>query len=159
MFSILIWKILELMQAWNVFPANFCQKLWQRWPTLHWDCTRVVATGISICILKLCEILLRDRYLLQAKTKDLPSESHSVQNISDPIGQNTSQVKQNCCSKVFWTLKFQDFSLNSWRLLPDFWMPKNTSALSHMQMRMHILEIFSNDKPPICMTSNDISSF
>jgi len=40
--------------------------------------------------------------LQQAKTKDLPSESHSVQNISsDPIGQNTSQVKQNCCSKVF----------------------------------------------------------
>ena len=44
---------------------------------------------------------------LQAKTKDLPSESHSVQNISDPIGQNTSQVKQNCCSKVFWALRFQ----------------------------------------------------
>ena len=44
---------------------------------------------------------------LQAKTKDLPSESHSVQNISDPIGQNTSQVKQNCCSKVFWALTFQ----------------------------------------------------
>ena len=35
----------------------------------------------------------------QAKTKDLPSESHSVQNISEPIGP-TSQVKQNCCSKV-----------------------------------------------------------
>jgi len=37
--------------------------------------------------------------LQQAKTKDLPSESHSVQNISEPIGP-TSQVKQNCCSKV-----------------------------------------------------------
>jgi len=38
--------------------------------------------------------------LQQAKTKDLPSESHSVQNISDSsIGQTTS-VKQNCCSKI-----------------------------------------------------------
>merc|ERR1712004_173180 len=45
---------------------------------------------------------IANELLQQAKTKDLPSESHSAQNISsDPIGQNTSQVKQNCCSKVF----------------------------------------------------------
>ena len=80
---------------------------------------------------------------LQAKTKDLPSESHSVQNISDPIGQNTSQVKQNCCSKVFWTLAFQAFFWSSWRLQSKLQplriprMPKDTSAFSHMQKKMH----------------------
>merc|ERR1711953_272116 len=38
--------------------------------------------------------------LQQAKAKDLPSESHSVQNISESnIGQSSS-VKSNCCSKV-----------------------------------------------------------
>ena len=35
----------------------------------------------------------------QAKAKDLPSESHSVQNISESsIGQSSS-VKSNCCGK------------------------------------------------------------
>jgi len=38
--------------------------------------------------------------LQQAKTKDLPTESHSVQNITDEdIGQ-TSSVKQNCCARL-----------------------------------------------------------
>ena len=108
---------------------------------------------------------------LQAKTKDLPSESHSVQNISDPIGQNTSQVKQNCCSKVFWTLAFPAFSGNSLRLPKlsrTLWflgasqtprMPGNTSALSQMQKKMHIWKIFPIDKPPIRMNSSDPSSF
>eukprot|EP00092_Neocalanus_flemingeri_P081530 GFUD01101851.1.p1 GENE.GFUD01101851.1~~GFUD01101851.1.p1 ORF type:complete len:184 (+),score=25.19 GFUD01101851.1:132-683(+) len=39
-------------------------------------------------------------YFLQAKTKDLPSESHSVQNISDSSIGQTSSVKQNCCAKI-----------------------------------------------------------
>jgi len=38
--------------------------------------------------------------LQQAKAKDLPSESHSVQNISDSTLGQSSSVKSNCCSKV-----------------------------------------------------------
>ena len=136
------------MQAWNVFPPNFGQKLWQRWSALHWNCARAVATGICICaFIFICICNNEERFCqkisstfdpkyLQAKTKDLPSESHSVQNISDPIiGQNTSQVKQNCCSKVFWTLLLEFFAKNfliSWSL-PDLWMPKNALALSHAE--------------------------
>ena len=52
----------------------------------------------QVYLIYLLPILLLS-FLFQAKTKDLPSESHSVQNISEPIGQ-TTQVKQNCCSKV-----------------------------------------------------------
>lgn len=115
-------------------------------------------------IRKICYETDFDGYL-QAKTKDLPSESHSVQNISDPIGQNTSQVKQNCCSKVFWTLALQAFFWSSWRLQSKLQplriprMPKDTSAFSHMQKKMHIWKIFPIDKPPIRMNSSDPSSF
>ena len=107
---------------------------------------------------------------LQAKTKDLPSESHSVQNISDPIGQNTSQVKQNCCSKVFWALRFQasrkfvepqdilDFSElsrlpNAQKFVGDHQPP------SHMQRKCTFWKSSSKDKPPIRMNPNDTSSF
>ena len=89
----------------------------------------------------------------QAKTKDLPSESHSVQNISsDPIGQNTSQVKQNCCSKVFWSLISLKDSRNSSEVLWSLaifqisYFCRRCSGISRLQKKMFTWEILSNNK-------------
>ena len=51
--------------------------------------------NISLPTLNVCNYCY-----FQAKAKDLPSESHSVQNISDSTLGQSSSVKSNCCSKV-----------------------------------------------------------
>ncbi len=43
----------------------------------------------------------------QAKTRDLPSESHSVQNLSEsslPRSSPAGSANQNCCSKIIWRI-------------------------------------------------------